>query len=263
MSFFVSEKMSKASKPIRQAMLKPSSSISNVLTPLMRRDLRQIALVINAVPKGILTPKYSTAALIPGLNAIDKQGLTTPRNRLGAAKGQAHNPLWFYSAISQLLLPDDFQILKCDLTKQCSVPHDTLESAIMAGEVYNGQSNSQNIEVIMIEAGQETAHSKPRKQLLELISGEKSFKARGRDWVLDSVAMLDTTNSHFGGVITCNGKPHTFDGITGSRLHQKSSWKTIVELFKGVGRKIPTPSPEDFEYNIHTGYSVFAFVPKN
>ena len=112
--------------------------------------------------------------------------------------------------------------------------------------------------VMFIEAGQETAETIARQELLDVIANETKIRARGVEWCLDSLVMLDTSNSHFGGILTCGNKPHSYDGMTGAKLYPKESWQVVVNQFKD--RKIPTPAPQDFKYNIHTGYTIFAFV---
>jgi hypothetical protein len=227
----------------------------------MEQDLRGLSKVIEAIPSGDIKHEYSTAALIRGLLAIDKGGFTTPRNRLGAPVGRSHNPLFMYSALTKLLMPNTFPILKCDLTDGTGIAHESLGTAIDASNIYNATTeHSTNVEpqVLFIEAGQETADSPVRQEVLAAIADGKVLAGKGFNWQLDSVVMLDTTNSHFGGIVTCAGVPHSYDGMTGATLHPKHSWKRVVEQFRG--RKIPTPAPEDFEYNIHTGYCIFAFV---
>jgi len=260
-SFFASQRMSAANLPMREHLHHPQSIASLFLSPKMKADLRGLSKVIEAIPLGEIKHEYSTAALINGLLAIDKEGLTTPRNRLGASVGRSHNPLWMYSALTKLLLPGTFQILKCDLTDKTGIVHESLDSALDASLIYNASPiNDSPIQpqVLFIEAGQETAESAVREALLSAIAAENVLAAKGFDWRLDSVVMLDSTNSHFGGIVTCAGVPHSYDGMTGAKLHPKHSWKEIVEQFRG--RKIPTPAPQDFKYNIHTGYTIFAFV---
>ena len=260
-SFFASQGMSAASLPLRLMLQQPQSKHNHLLTSQMKEDLRQLSKVIEAIPSGQIKQEYSTVALIRGLLAFDKEGFTTPRNRLGASVGRSHNPLWMYSALAKLLLPNMFQILKCDLTDQTGIVHKSLESALNESIIYNATNeHSTQVEpqVLFVEAGQETAESPVRQELLAAIAAEHVLQARGLGWRLDSVVMLDSTNSHFGGIVTCAGVPHSYDGMTGAELHPKHSWRWVVEQFRG--RKIPTPAPEDFKYNIHTGYTIFAFV---
>ena len=261
-SFFASQGMSAASLPLRDQLHNPQSIPPLYFSSQMKDDLRQLSKVIEAIPSGEIKHEYSTAALIRGLLVIDEEGFTTPRNRLGAAVGRSHNPLFMYSALAKLLLINRFPILKCDLTSKTGVVHESLDIALNASNIYNGlrSPSATPIEpqVLFIEAGQETAESAVRQELLAAVSAENVLQARGLGWRLDSVVMLDTTNSHFGGIVTCGGIPHSYDGMTGAKLHPKKSWKHIVDQFRG--RKIPTPAPEDFKYNIHTGYTIFAFV---
>jgi hypothetical protein len=261
-SFFASQGMSAASLPLRERLHHPRSIPPLYFSSQMEQDLRQLSKVIEAIPSGQIKHEYSTAALIRGLLAIDKEGFTTPRNRLGAPVGRSHNPLFMYSALAKLLLPNSFQILKCDLTDKTGIVHESLDIALDASNIYNGLRSPSvtriEPQVLFIEAGQETAESAVRQQLLASIAAENVLQAGGLGWRLDSVVMLDTTNSHFGGIVTCGGIPHSYDGMTGATLHPKHSWKRVVEQFRG--RKIPTPAPEDFKYNIHNGYTIFAFV---
>jgi hypothetical protein len=261
-SFFASQGMSAASLPLRERLHHPRSIQPVFISPRIEHDLRGLSKVIEAIPSGDIKHEYSTAALIRGLLAIDKEGLTTPRNRLGAPVGRSHNPLFMYSALTKLLMPNMFPILRCDLTDKTGIVHESLDTALDASNVYNGlrSPSATRIEpkVLFVEAGQETADSPVRQELLAVIADGNVLAGKGFNWRLDSVVMLDTTNSHFGGIVTCGGIPHSYDGMTGAKLHPKKSWKQIVDQFRG--RKIPTPAPEDFEYNIHTGYSIFAFV---
>ena len=261
-SFFASQGMSAASLPLRERLHNPQSIPPLYLSSQMKEDLRQLSKVIEAIPSGEIKHEYSTAALMKGLLAIDKEGLTTPRNRLGAPVGRSHNPLFMYSALAKLLMHNRFPILKCDLTDKTGIVHDSLDTALDASNIYNGlrRPSATHIEpqVLFIEAGQEIAESSVRRELLAAIADEHVLAAKGVDWQLDSIVMLDTTNSHFGGVVTCAGVPHSYDGMTGAELHSKHSWKRAVDQFRG--RKIPTPAPQDFKYNIHTGYTIFAFV---
>ena len=262
-SFFASEGMSAAGMQLRRLLQEPHTNQSHHLTSQMKGDLRRLSKVIEAIPLGRVEQEYSTATLINGLLTIDREGLTTPRNRLGAVVGRSHNPLWMYSALAKLLLPGRFQILKCDLTDQTGLVHPSLQAALDTATLYNTPLQSTTpprAEVLFIEAGQETGETKARRELLDAIATGRELRVGTgtAGWRLDSVVMLDTTNSHFGGVVTCAGVPHSYDGMTGAMLHPKHSWKRVVEQFRG--RKIPTPAPEDFEYNIHTGYCIFAFV---
>jgi hypothetical protein len=253
--------MSAAGIPLRLILQHPQSNKTHYLTSQMKEDLRRLSKVIEAIPAGLIKHEYSTTALINGLLAIDKEGLTTPRNRLGAAVGRSHNPLWMYSALTKLLLPNRFQILKCDLTDKTGIVHESVDSVLNAANIYNGTPGVPvriQPEVMFVEAGQETAESAVRQELLSAIAAENVLQARGLAWRLDSIVMLDSTNSHFGGIVTCAGVPHSYDGMTGAKLHPKHSWQRVVEQFRG--RKIPTPAPQDFKYNIHTGYTIFAFV---
>ena len=261
-SFFASQGMSEASLRLREHLHHPRSIAPLFLSPQMREDLRGLSKVIEAIPSGEIKHEYSTAALMKGLLAIDKEGLTTPRNRLGAPIGRSHNPLFMYSALAKLLMHNRFPILKCDFTDETGVVHESLDAALDASNIYNGlrSPSATRIEpqVLFIEAGQETTESPVRRELLSAIAAGDVLEAKGFNWRLDSVVMLDTTNSHFGGIVTCAGVPHSYDGMTGARLHPKGSWKNVVESFRG--RKIPTPAPQDFKYNIHNGYTIFAFV---
>ncbi len=255
MSLFVSEGMHRATKPLREALVSPPHHLPEAL----RRDLRQLGLVIHSVPLGILTQQYSTAKLIPALVAADRRGLTTPRNRLGAPQGQAHNPAWFFTALASLLQPLEYSVRRIDLSKPNGQPHATLAAALATGTFENATHNSSTPRVLLIEAGQETAGSAVRSELNNAVAGGKPLRTLGKLWRLDSIAMLDTSDSHFGGVITCNTTPHTYDGITGSRVHDKRTWRQVMDQL--VNRPIPTPSREEFRYDARTGYVVFAFVP--
>lgn len=255
MSLFVSAGMHRATKPLCEALASPPKH----LPPGLRRDLRQLGLVIHSVPLGILTQQYSTAKLIPALVAADRRDLTTPRNRLGAPQGQAHNPAWFFTALASLLQPLEYSVRRVDLSKPNGQPHTTLEAALTTGISENAAHNSSTPHVLLIEAGQETADSAVRFELNDLVASGKELRTLGRQWRLDSIAMLDTSDSHFGGVITCNDTPHTYDGITGSSVHDKRTWRQVMDQL--VNRPIPTPSREEFRYDVRTGYVVFAFVP--
>lgn len=260
-SFFASEGMSVAGLPLRRLMQEPRATQRLRLTPRMKGDLRRLSKVIEAIPSGLIESEYSTATLINGLLAIDGGGLTTPRNRLGAEVGRSHNPLWMYSALAKLLLPNSFLILKCDLTERTGEVHGSFDAALSVAELYNAPSGSAALSrarVLFVEAGQETGGSKARRELLDAAATGRALQTEGGSWRLDSVVMLDTSNSHFGGVVTCAGTPYSYDGMTGSELHPKTAWKNVVNSFRG--RKIPTPAPQDFKYNIHNGYAIFAFV---
>ena len=262
-SFFASEGMSVGGRTLRRLMQEPRTvqSRSDRLTAQMKADLRRLSKVIEAIPTGRIEREYSTATLINGLLAIDGEGLTTPRNRLGAAVGRSHNPLWMYSALAKLLLPGRFPILKCDLTDRTGLVHTSLAASLTAAALYNAPPRSAAMpkpRALFIEAGQETGASEARRELLDMVASGRTLRAGGVSWQLDSIVMLDTTNSHFGGIVTCAGRPHSYDGMTGAKLHPKGSWKNVVESFRG--RKIPTPAPQDFKYNIHNGYTIFAFV---
>lgn len=255
MSLFVSAGMHRATKPLREVLASPPKH----LPPALRRDLRQLGLVIHSVPLGILTQQYSTAQLIPALQTADKAGLTTPLNRLGAAPGQAHNPAWFFTALVSLLHPLKYSIARVDLSTPDGKPYASLDQALVTGTRVNAAHNSSSPHVLLIEAGQETAGTQVRSDLDEAIDACRTIRAFGRQWRLDSIAMLDTTDTHFGGVITCGNTPHAYDGMTGSRLHPKKSWPQVMGQL--VDRPIPTPSREEFRYDVRTGYVVFAFVP--
>lgn len=261
-SFFASQGMSAVGRPLRLMLRYPERAKRAAgLTPAMKFDLRRLAKVIESIPTGRIGVEYSTAALISGLLAIDRGGLTTPRNKLGAPAGQGHNPIWMYSALAKLLLPGKFDIIKCDLTHKLGV-YNSLEAALDNADLYNFSASGAPLgRVLFIEAGNETAESSARDQLLRIISNGEELKARGVGWKLDSVVMRDTLDNHFGGIVTCDAKPHSYDGMTGSELHRKQSWRQVVDQFKG--RKIPTPSRDQFKYNIHTGYTIFAFVPSS
>lgn len=257
MSLFVSTGMHASTRLLQEVMINPPQRIPHRL----RSELRQLALIIRSVPLGILPPKYSTEQLIPTLNAADKAGLTTPRNRLGAPTGQAHNPVWFFTALSTLLHPHKFEIGRVDLTRADGKPHTDLAAALKDGKRKNGEGVTRGApRVLLIEAGQESAGTRPRLELMAAISqAGSSVRAFGRKWKLDSIIMLDTSDSHFGGVITCSGVPQTYDGMTGALLHPKESWRQVMKQL--VDRPIPTPSRQEFRYDVQTGYAVFAFVP--
>lgn len=257
MSFFVSTGMHASTRLLQEVMIDPPQRIPHQL----RSELRQLALIIRSVPLGILPPKYSTEQLIPTLNAADKAGLTTPSNRLGAPTGQAHNPVWFFTALSTLLHPHNFEIGRVDLTRDDGKPHNDLIAALRDGKRMNGHgATGGSPQVLLIEAGQESAGTRPRLELAEVISqARSSVLAFGRKWKLDSMIILDTGDSHFGGVVTCGGLPQTYDGMTGALLHPKESWPQVMKQL--VNRPIPTPSRQEFRYDVQTGYTVFAFVP--
>jgi len=257
MSFFVSSGMHASTRSLQEAMIDPPRRIPHPL----RTELRQLALIIRSVPLGILPPRYSTEQLIPALNAADIAGLTTPRNRLGAPKGQAHNPVWFFTALSTLLHPHNFEIGLVDLTRTDGKPHTDLGAALRDGNRKNGDgANGGSPQILLIEAGQESAGTRPRLELAAAISrAGASVRAFGRKWKLDSAIMLDTGDSHFGGIVTCGGVPQTYDGMTGALLHPKESWRQVMKQL--VNRPIPTPSLREFRYDVQTGYVVFAFVP--
>lgn len=257
MSLFVSTGMHASTRLLQEAMIDPPRRIPHQL----RSELRQLALIIRSVPLGILPPRYSTEQLIPALNAADKAGLTTPSNRLGAPKGQAHNPVWFFTALSTLLHPHKFEIGRVDLTRTDGKPHTDLAAALRDGKRRNGDGATRGPpRVLLIEAGQESAGTRPRLELAAAVSRTgSSVRAFGRKWKLDSVIMLDTGDSHFGGVVTCGGVPQTYDGMTGALLHPKESWRQVMTQL--VNRPIPTPSRQEFRYDVQTGYAVFAFVP--
>jgi hypothetical protein len=256
MSFFTSEGMHSATRAIRAALVDPPRNIPTKL----RRELRQLGLVIHSIPKGILTPQYSTAQLIPTLNAADRAGLTTPRNRLGAPQGDAHNPVWFFTALASLLLPLEYSVARVDLSRPGgSGVHPDLSAALAVPTRHNATHKTPPPRVLLIEAGQESAGSRARMELTAAVAAGRSIAALGRKWVLDSLTILDASDTHFGGVITCAAEPHTYDGITGSRVHPKRSWKEIMERL--VNKPIPTPSREEFRYDVRTGYVTFAFVP--
>jgi hypothetical protein len=255
MSLFVSNGMHRATAPIRHALINPPQT----LAPTLRRELRQLGLAIHSVPLGILGEQYSTAKLIPALVAADRAGLTTPRNRLGAPQGTAHNPVWFFTALASLLLPLEYSIRHVDLSKPGGKPYPDLKTALAVGTHRNATHNSAPPHLLLIEAGQETADTKVRTELSNAITSSGTIRALGRRWRIDSIAMLDTTDSHFGGVITCNATPHTYDGITGSHVHDKRTWREVMDRL--VNHPIPTPSREEFRYDVRTGYVVFAFVP--
>lgn len=257
MSFFVSTGMHASTRMLQEAMIDPPQRIPHRL----RSELRQLALIIRSIPLGILPPKYSTEQLIPVLNAADKAGLTTPSNRLGAPSGQAHNPVWFFTALSTLLHPHKFEIGRVDLTRTDGKPHINLTAALRDGKRRNGDDAARGSpRVLLIEAGQESAGTRARLELAAAVSrAGSSVRAFGRKWKLDSVIMLDTGDSHFGGVVTCGGVPQTYDGMTGALLHPKGSWRQVMAHL--VNRPIPTPSRQEFRYDVQTGYVVFAFVP--
>ena len=257
MSFFVSDGMHRTTRSLRAALTNPPSTLPAKLRP----ELRQLGLAIHSVPLGILTRQYSTAALIPALQAADKAGLTTPRNRLGASPGAAHNPAWFLTALASLLLPLRYPIARADLTAPGGSPHRTLSAALAAVTFHNATKapSSPPPRLLLVEAGQETAGSKARAELNKAIAEDRPLEAFGQQWKLDSLAMMDTGNSHFGGVITCGNAPYTYDGMTGSRVHPKRTWRQVMDQL--TDRPIPTPSREEFRYDIRTGYVVFAFVP--
>ena len=254
MSLFVSQGMRGATRAVKTALVDPRKGIPGKLRP----ELRQLALAIHSVPLGVLTPEYSTAALIPAMRSADAAGLTTPRNRLGAPAGKAHNPIWFFTALASLLHPSKYTIGRVDLTQPSGKPYRDLESALAGAHRANGKAMPQ---VLIIEAGQETSGTRPRLELTQRIASGQTLTAFGGHWTLDSLIMLDTTDSHFGGVITCGGTPHTYDGMTGSRLHPKGSWREVMDRL--VGRPIPTPSREEFRYDVRTGYVAFTFVPSS
>lgn len=251
--------MRRATRDLRSVMVDPHRGIQNILRP----ELRQLGLVIHSIPKGILTPQYSTANLIPALNAADRAGLTTPRNRLGAPQGAAHNPVWFFTALASLLLPLEYSVGRVDLSRSGGGTYSDLASALASGKLLNNGDSKRNCSgrVLFIEAGQESAGSRARIELTAEVVAGRPIKALGCNWVIDSLTLLDTSDSHFGGVITCASEPHTYDGITGGQVHPKRSWKDIMEGL--VNKPIPTPSREEFRYDINTGYVTFVFVPEH
>jgi hypothetical protein len=171
--------------------------------------------------------------------------------------------VWFFTALASLLLPLEYSVGRVDLSRSGGGTYSDLASALASGKLLNNGDSKRNCSgrVLFIEAGQESAGSRARIELTAEVVAGRPIKALGCNWVIDSLTLLDTSDSHFGGVITCASEPHTYDGITGGQVHPKRSWKDIMEGL--VNKPIPTPSREEFRYDINTGYVTFVFVPEH